>query len=925
MPPADFQGKLPAFLEETEASEVEWPLFVAREAELEKLAGHLDQALAGSGRVVFVTGEAGSGKTALVEEFARCAQDAHPELVVASGGCNAYTGLGDPYLPFREVLGLLTGDVESRWAAGTISGEHARRLWNTLPFTAQALVESSPDLIDTFIPVSTLLERAVIAHTESEWLKRLEELKETSPAVPVPQQVDLFEQYTRVLVTLARQTPLLLVLDDLQWADLGSISLLFHLGRRLAGSRILVVCAYRPEEVALGRDSARHPLETALHELQRESGELAVDMDKAERLAFVNTLLNSEPNQLDESFRDMLYLHTRGHPLYTIELLRGMQERGDLVQDQDGNWVEGGALDWETLPARVEAVVAERIDRLDTPLRAALRTACVEGEVFTAEVVANIRGIEVREMVKQLSSDLDRKHQLVRAHAIERLGSRRVSRYRFRHILVQKYLYDTMDELERAYLHEDVGNILEELYADQADEIAVQLARHFQEARITDKAIHYLYQAGHKAVQLSAYKDAIAHLDAGMALLMASPDSPERDQRELDYQLRLALARVGAKGLVPEVKQTYLRARELCQQLGNNDQLFLVLNGLATFNYVLTEYGKARQYAEESLQLAQKIKDPLLTAVGNWILGFILFSLGEYRTALDNLEEVNAFYDPEQHHSQMVELRGSDLGPSALAYTVCCLWCLGYPDQAEKISQDALELARKFNHPFTLVDTLCYAGCLFNEMRRDADSLLEHAGEMKQLAHEKVPGWLGSATWHFGEALAMLGRLEEGITQMHEGLALGQSTNPELVYQSGCLCTLGEAQAKAGQPEVGLLTLDKALNLVEQTGERYCEAELHRMRGELELMSGNKIQAEASFQEAIRVARQQEAKSWELRAATSLARLWRTQGKETQARELLADTYSWFKEGFDTPDLIEAKTLLDELAQPGIQPMEVDE
>jgi hypothetical protein len=248
-PSPDLTDQPPRFLEE-EQPQFEIPLFVAREGELRQLKGFLDLALAGQGRVVFVTGEAGSGKTALVQEFARRALETHPDVIVVSGNCNAYTGIGDPYLPFREALGLLTGNVEARWAAGAITGEHARRLWNTLPLTAQALVEHGPDLIDSFVLRGALLERASLvdrgarrASDRTDWLARLHELlvhTPTAPGNPSPQQSAVFAQYTSVLQALALQVPLLLVLDDLQWADAGSIGLLFHLGRRLTGSPILM-------------------------------------------------------------------------------------------------------------------------------------------------------------------------------------------------------------------------------------------------------------------------------------------------------------------------------------------------------------------------------------------------------------------------------------------------------------------------------------------------------------------------------------------------------------------------------------------------------------------------------------------------------------------------------------------------------------
>jgi DNA-binding SARP family transcriptional activator len=295
--------------------------FVGRERELASLDGFLDLALAGQGRVVFVTGEAGSGKTVLLGEFTRRAMAAHSDLVVAAGRCNAQSGIGDPYLPFREILQLLTGDVEHQRAGGAITGQHARRLWSLLPDVVRALVDDGPDLVDLLLPGAALALRAeVFAPEGAAWRARLEELVKGRPAEEEADQValhqtDLFEQVTRVLQSLARQNPLILVVDDLQWADAGSVSLLFHLGRRLAGSRILVVGAYRPGDLALIHQDPkgfgkplgsgdRHPLEAVVHEFQRDLGDIQVDLDQAGGRPFVEALLDSEPNGLGAAFRE---------------------------------------------------------------------------------------------------------------------------------------------------------------------------------------------------------------------------------------------------------------------------------------------------------------------------------------------------------------------------------------------------------------------------------------------------------------------------------------------------------------------------------------------------------------------------------------------------------------------------------------------
>jgi ABC-type oligopeptide transport system substrate-binding subunit/DNA-binding SARP family transcriptional activator len=527
----DFSIQRPLFLEGAEEP-LERPVFVAREQELERLDGFLGLALAGRGQVVLATGDAGQGKTALIQEFVRRAQATHPELVVANGSGNAHTGIGDPYLPFREMLGLLTGDVEAQWAAGAMDREQARRLWSMLPLTVQALLEAGPDLIDTFLPGPTLMGRAMamemMAPGGVEWLARLKELVERKAAATGGsglQQDDLFEQYTRVVRALAQERPLVLVLDDLQWADAGSCSLLFHLGRRIEGSRLLTVGAYRPAELASGREGQRHPLEPVVNEFKRHFGDIEVDLAQAEGRQFVDALVDAEPNRLEASFREALYRRTLGHPLSAVELLRGMQERGDLVQDEDGRWVEGPSLDWETLPTRVEAVIAERIDRLPESLREILRAASVEGEIFTAEVVARVQATNARETVRRLSRELDRDHRLVQVQGLQRLGMGRLSRYRFRHGLFQSYLYNSLDPVERAYLHEAVGTGLEALYeeAEATDEeiatVAPQLAYHFQKAGVAAKASDYLHRAGDRARGLYALPEAIDYYERALELL----------------------------------------------------------------------------------------------------------------------------------------------------------------------------------------------------------------------------------------------------------------------------------------------------------------------------------------------------------------------------------------------------------------------
>jgi adenylate cyclase len=333
---------------------------------------------------------------------------------------------------------------------------------------------------------------------------------------------------------------------------------------------------------------------------------------------------------------------------------------------------------------------------------------------------------------------------------------------------------------------------------------------------------------------------------------------------------------------------------------------------LSIIYYVRAEYNRARELAEEGLSLAQDTGDPLYVALSHWYLGVIFFAMGEYITALDHLEQVVDFYDPEKHHRASVFQRGVDGGLSAMAYYACTLWCLGYPDQAQKWGKEALTLARDLGHPFTLGDVLSFAGCMLNAMRRDAEELKDRADEMIRLAQEKVPSWMGVAIRDRGQALVMLDQVDEGLANMSKGEAIHKSLGIRLNLPE-TYGAIAIGHAKKGQPERGQTILEKALVLVEETGERHWEAELHRLKGELLIMQGDQDGAEACFEKAIQVARQLHAKSWELRATTSLARLWQEQDRTDEARQVLGEIYGWFTEGFDTPDLRQAKALLEEL------------
>jgi adenylate cyclase len=619
-------------------------VFVARDQELAQLQTFLDQAMAGQGQVCFVRGEAGAGKTALVTEFVRRAGGSDPNLVTAIGNCNIQSGLSDPYLPFRELLARLTTLSESELfeteAAPVATSHHL----DFLAVLGRALAEYGPDLIDIFVSGNALAAYLAAHQTDrSQWMEQLAKLiqfrVQATGQEASPEQSHIFEQYTNVLKVLAAQQPLLLVVDDLQWADSASIELLFHLGRRIEGSRILLIGTYRPEDIALGRAGERHPLEGVLNELKRYLGGVEINLRQTQESGgreFVDALLDSQPNQLGKPFRDALLEHTGGHALFTVELLRNMQERGDLLQDETGCWAEGPTLDWNDLPPRVEGVIEERIGRLAEELRETLTIASIEGEDFTAEVVARVQNVDERGLIRRLSRELDRQHRLVGAAGLHRISGRRLSLYRFRHNLFQHYLYNQLDEVERAYFHEDVGTVLEALYGDDAAEIAVQLAWHFTEADRPDKARHYLYLAGEQARRRYANTEAIAYFNRALDL---TPETGYTGR----YALLLARAKAYDVQGARQAQYQDLTTLETLADILNDDQrgseiaLLLAIYAEAT-----GDYAEMTVKAQEAIELATVAQDEPHQARGYLQWGRALLNQSDYAESRPKLEQAFA-------------------------------------------------------------------------------------------------------------------------------------------------------------------------------------------------------------------------------------------------------------------------------------------
>jgi DNA-binding SARP family transcriptional activator len=901
----------------------ERPFFVARRKVLNRLDSELVKTIQKQGRVCFVTGDPGSGKTALLAEFARRAIQAHRDLVVAWGWCNAYTGEADPYFPFLEITHSLCGDIELRLAGGALTLEHATRLWNFAPAVISTLVLDGPQLINRFISAQDLLG---IAHTHpditpeqlSQLQGQIEQYTQRSARKPL-EPASFFIEFGKFLWSLSQIKPLVLILDDLHWIDANSANLLFHLGRSLSGSRVLILGAYRPEELALGRGGERHPLDGLVHELQTSLGDIQVDLMESDGVNFVQSLLDSEPNQIGIDFRRMLLRHTEGHPLFTIELLRGMQLRGDIVRNRWGKWVEGRQMNWEALPVRVEAVIAERIGHLPARYQEMLSLASVEGEQFSAEVLSAILGRETPAIIRDLSQELGKQHRLVQAQGRLQIRGKTLSQYRFRHFLYQKYLYQRQDEIERAVWHEKIGLALEEIYAQDLDsypEMAHQLARHFDLAGLADKAGAYYTESGRFAVRLSAHREAISHFERALQLVKGLPETEARNRQVLGLYLSLGPSLTATRGwATAKLEENYRQAEALCNKIEDHAQLVPALWLLAVYYLGRSEHVLVDPLVKRLYRMAQKLQDPGLLCLANLqVSPFYQGRLGEARQIL---ERASRPIDLDLQRSLAFQY-GMAPAVVALAYLGNCLWLMGLSEQASRCIQEAIDFSKELKIPMSI----CYAlgrSCVQGALSGELDQFRYQSEELLKIAkqHGLTNFELGARFYLHWLATQQGTPDARDIEKMSESMDGYQSLGTVL-NRTTFLNLFAQSCMRVGLLERGLAALTESIELGQKTGERWLEAEALRLKAELLLQKSEPgtadeyRQIENILQAACELARQQGAMLLELRATTSLCRFWLRQKRGQDGKQMLREILNKFTEGLDSKDLRSAMTVLSE-------------
>jgi class 3 adenylate cyclase/predicted ATPase len=849
---------------------------VGREEELAMLERRWQQAKAGEGCVVLLSGEPGIGKSRLAQTLIeRVAGDPHIRL---RSFCS----------PHHQDHALYPTITHFERAAGFRREDRAEERLDKL----EGLVAQATNDLDEAAP---LLAALLSIPTGGRY--------PPLDLSPQRQKARTLRALVAQVEGLAARQPVLMLFEDAQWSDPTSLEYYDLLIERVPAIRVLLIITFRPEFTApwIGRP----------HVTSRDLNRLA-PRQRVEMIAGI-----TGGKALPQEIADQIVDRTDGVPLFLEELTKAVVESG-IVTDAGDHYTSAPVPGSGTgkmplaIPASLQASLVARLDRL-APAREVAQVGAALGRQFSHELIAAVAPLPPAQLDDALA-------QLVREELIYRRGTPPDAEYTFKHALVQDAAYGTLLRGRRQQLHARIAATLESRFPEIVAAQPALLARHCEEAALTEQAIAYLLAAGRQGLAHSAVAEAVALLRRGLALVPALPDTDRRRETELDLQIALAQALTASLSWgAPELDAVYARARQLASVLNRPRALLPVLHGQFMEHWARADLRRAQRLAAELRELGDATGDVPMQVLGCDAAGFASFFLGEFTIGRAFLDQALTLYDAadrpaysEAHFlDELVVLR---------VRSAFLLTCLGHLDQALVQRADSLDEARRLSHPPTLAVALGAAGLSGWCARLDPGSLLQCADECLALACEHGLGHFRmKALIDRGWCLAALGRADEGIPLLTAGAA-GWHDLGFMVWRPWVLTLLGDACRMAGQWQTALGHLAEARRLAEEREERWFQAETFRVTGNALAATGDTVAAEAAYREAVALAQQQSAKLWELRAATSLARLWHDQGKRTEAHELLTPVYGWFVEGFGTPVLQEAKALLDELVDASAVP-----
>jgi class 3 adenylate cyclase/predicted ATPase len=835
---------------------------VGREEELEILLRGWSKAKTGAGQMVLVSGEAGIGKSrltaALMERLA-----------------------SEPHTPLRYFCSPQRSDSALYPIINQI--ERAAGLAHNDP------AQTKLDKLDALLAQTSTPRQDAALFAEMLSLPN----DGRYPAIAMlPQQRR--QRTLEALITqiegLAQQNPVLMIFEDVHWIDPTSLEALRRAAERIRTLRLLLIITYRPEFEPPWIEQSHV---TALKIKRLEEREIA---------AVIDGVIGDKT--LPASIRQEIIARTDGIPLFVEEMTKAVLEaRGQETAEQAVAAVPSPSL---VVPASLQASLMARLDRLG-PAKEVAQIGATIGREFSHTLLLAV----ARKPEAEIASALDR---LIAAGLLFRQGMPPQASYWFKHALLGDAAYSTLLRGKRKELHTNIAHSLESGFPEIVETQPDLLAQHCAEAGLPEKAVVYWLKAGQRAVGRGAMAEAVAQLQKGLQLLPGVADGKARQELELDLEVALGHGQLATKGYsAPEPGTAFARARQLCEQLSRSAQLGSVLRGQFVYCLVRGELEQAQHLADELRHLGEAKNEVMWKCFGLMYQGNASCWLGKFTEARTCYENALSLWDPKY-----AAFAATPENPyvASLCHLSRALLCLGYVNQARLRRDEALAQARSlplYNLVFARVqfwwgiDWVTAGGKPEQAMLRSAEEVVAVSSE------QGFSQWLAVGNILHGWCLGTSGQAAEGIQRLVKWITICRAAGVKLVLPF-CLMTLAEVCGQAGQPQEGLKRLAEAAELFETTKERWTEAEIHRMRGTLSLSMHDAAAAEDSYRRALAVARQQQAKLWELRAATSMARLWRDQGKRGEARELLISVYGWFTEGFDTLDLKQAKALLDELA-----------
>jgi class 3 adenylate cyclase/predicted ATPase len=839
---------------------------VGREKEIALLLRRWEQARHGKGQVVLLSGEPGIGKSRLVREVRdRLAAEPHIRLIHQ---CSPYHQTS----PLRPIIEHLER------AAGFARDDTPEARLTKL----ETVLARGTESVDRAVP----LIAALLGIPTGEHYPALN-------LMPQRQKQLTLEALMEQLESLATEQPVLVVHEDVHWIDPTTQELLGLAIERIQNRRVLMIMTFRPEFTPPW-SGKQHVTSLALTRLEWRHGALMVDRVVGEK---------SFPTEVIAQ----ILAKTDGVPLFVEELTKTVLESG-LLNDAGDRYELSGPLPPLAIPTTLHDSLMARLDRL-APIKEVAQIGAVIGRDFSHALL-----VAVAPMPANLLGDAI--EQLVNSELVFRRGIPPNASYTFKHALVQDAAYQSLLKSKRQQLHARIADVLRERFPEMVETEPELIAHHCTEAGLIEEAIQHLAKAGRQALERSANAEAVGHLSKALALLESLPARPQRNAAELDLLVALGPALIATKGFTdPEVKKIYLRAQALCRGLGKTTQLVQVLVGLGNIHLLRAEPRQAGKLSRECLKLAQHHHGPDALIAAHRMLGVRSYFLGEFVRARAQLEQANALHELHQHRFETSPYLASNSRVYCGSILARVLWALGYPERASSTSDDALRLAKESYYRDTLARALSLAAALHLDCR-DVQRTQRLAREAVALAAEHgFPYWRATGSLSWGWALVQRRGIDEGFARINQSLAYFRAKGDAQTVPHA-LIVLAYVCGQVGDPRKGLQALAEAFVMLERISERRREAENHRLKGELLLqLPGRHLdEAESCFQRALDIARHQQAKSWELRAASSLARLWRDQGRRAEAHDLLAPAYGWFTEGFKTQDLKDAKALLDELA-----------